>query len=415
MKKLLALAALTSIAFVACAEPTFEDVNTACGAPLFVDADLWDDSADQVARRLHLPEESCTSDQASYRLYPRPEARFFGARPYSQALLAVEGSPTGLSMVFANKGDAIPRDAGAAENSGAYVRPADLRENRKAIKADAETLEKSLTTLFGPPARARFGEGRETREKALRWDWKGHSFLLAAPRDEYVALRIIPSVMADGETQQRVSDPVIKERLRGRVERRTNGDVILQDMPMVNQGPKGYCVPATWERIMRYMGIPADMYVLAMAGGTQPGGGTAANDIAWAVRDQITAAGRRIESPSIKISPEGVAKFIDDGLPIVWSMYSSAEFNTLANDRTHLRRTMTDPETWRESLASKRKEASDWRKDPRDRHMCLIIGYNARTGEVALSDSWGPEFAERWVTAEEAAQVSQNDFLVIRP
>jgi hypothetical protein len=35
---------------------------------------------------------------------------------------------------------------------------------------------------------------------------------------------------------------------------------------MVDQGPKGYCVPATFERAMRTMGIDADMYLLAMVG-----------------------------------------------------------------------------------------------------------------------------------------------------
>ena len=37
---------------------------------------------------------------------------------------------------------------------------------------------------------------------------------------------------------------------------------------MVNQGPKGYCVPATFERVLRTMGIESDMYLLAMLGGT---------------------------------------------------------------------------------------------------------------------------------------------------
>lgn len=415
MKIVRAFAALCGIASVAGAGPAFEDINKACGAPLLADADLWDDDAGAVARRLKLPEESRTSDQSSFRLYPPPEARFFGARPYSHALLAEKGLPAGMSLVFANKGDSVGPAAGTLPNREAYGRRGDLRENRKAIKADAETLETSLTALFGPPVATRIGDGRETREKVLRWDWNGHSFLLAAPRGEYVALRIIPTAAVEGEGERRISDPAIRAVLRGRVERRPNGDVILRDMPMVDQGPKGYCVPATWERVLRYMGIPADMYVLAMAGGTRPGGGTATGDLAWAVRDQVAAAGRRIESPNIKLSPEGVAKFIDQGLPVIWGMHSSDEFNALASERSRLRRKMNDPEEWTAYLESEQKADRSWGKDPADGHVCMIIGYNAGTGELALSDSWGPEFAERWVTAEEAAKVSQNEFLVIRP
>ena len=42
------------------------------------------------------------------------------------------------------------------------------------------------------------------------------------------------------------------------------------------------------------------------------------------------------------------------------------------------------------------------------KHACLIIGYNEDTGEIAVSDSWGAEYEERWVSAEHAQQVSQG-------
>ena len=79
-----------------------------------------------------------------------------------------------------------------------------------------------------------------------------------------------------------------------------NGDVILKDIPMVNQGPKGYCVPATWERAMRYMGVPADMYVLAMAGQSGAGGGTSVVAIANGAKAAVTGASAA--SPRQKIS-----------------------------------------------------------------------------------------------------------------
>lgn len=415
MRAIAVFGGLCAFVAAACAEPTLEEINTACGAPLFADDKLWDDDAVAVAERLKLAEESRTSDQSSFRSYPPAEARFFGARPYSQSLLAESGKPSGISMVFANKGDSISYEAGTLDNSEIPLRRSDLRENRKAIEADAEILESALTGLLGAPSAARLGEGRETSEKVLRWDWKGHAFLLASPRGEYVALRVVPSASVDEAGKARVADVAMKEQLRARVERRPNGDVILRDMPMVNQGPKGYCVPATWERVMRYMGIPADMYVLAMAGGTRPGGGTSANDIAWAVRDAVTAAGRRMDSPTIKLSPGSAAKFIDEGLPIMWAMFSTTEFNAAADARVGPRKAMTEPEAWATSLEAARKAAKDWRDDPEAGHVCMVIGYNKRTGELAVSDSWGPQFAERWITAEEAKAVSQDRFFVIRP
>jgi hypothetical protein len=43
----------------------------------------------------------------------------------------------------------------------------------------------------------------------------------------------------------------------------------------------------------------------------------------------------------------------------------------------------------------------------------MIIGYNKETGEVAVSDSWGPAFEERWILGVEATQVSQGTVTVI--
>jgi len=76
---------------------------------------------------------------------------------------------------------------------------------------------------------------------------------------------------------------------------------------------------------------------------------------------------------------------------------------------------MTEPDAWAASLEPARKAAKDWRNDPESGHVCMIIGYNEKTGELAVSDSWGPQFAERWITAEEAKVVSQDRFFVIRP
>lgn len=415
MSPLIRVAALCLLAAAVQAEPTFEEVNTALGEPLFADDNLWENNADDVAKRLKIPRESQTSDQSSFRLYPREDARVFGARPYSESLLAEEDKPVGLSLVFANKGDSVDHVTGRIGNREVSARRGELRSNRKAIEEDAKKLEEALTQLFGEPSNAQMGGSRETREKVLRWDWKGHSFLLAAPRGEYVALRILPVATADSGGRARIPDSEMKERLAARVERRPNGDVILRDMPMVNQGPKGYCVPATWERVMRYMGVPADMYVLAMAGGTSAGGGTSVNDITWAVKGTVSAAGRRMESPVIKLTPDGVAKFTDAGLPIMWALFSTREFNAAADERMRTRKDMADPKAWGDSLAEVRKAARKMRKDINTAHVCMIIGYNKQTGELAISDSWGPAFAERWVTPEEAQAVSQNRFDVIRP
>lgn len=392
-------------------DPPPREINEAIGVPLLPETGaLWEEAAADVAARLGWPQESETSFDASFRRYPGPQVRLFGARPFSEVLYAEAGHPSAISIIFANKGDSVTVEPGGR---GMPLRASEIRVMRRAIEDDERALTEALTSLFGEPQTARVGEGRAMRETAKRWDWRGHTFLVSAPRGEYAALRIVPTEVADAGRMSRVPASVVRERAVARVQSRPNGDVVITDIPMVDQGPKGYCVPATWERYMRYMGVPADMYALAMAGNTDAGGGTSVNDILWGVRDVVTRSGRRLDTPAVRLDTAGVARFIDRGLPIMWAMYSTDEMNEAVEERRSGRGKMEDPETWSASLDEARQAARRWRPGRESGHICMITGYNPKTGELAFSDSWGPAFEERWITVEEARAVSQGRFYVI--
>ena len=322
---------------------TFEELNAAFGIPVWSDENLWDDEASATAARLHWPEESKTSTDSSYRAYPGPSELVLGARPHSLALYGENGHVSHLSLMFANKGDGVSVDKEAGDSKAMRNLQKQEKAIKEAIKKDAATLCEKLTALIGPPATDRYGQGSQIRETVQRWDWKGHSILLSAPRGEYVALRVLPVEMANAQGRSRISDNELRERVLSRVERRPNGDVVLKDMPMVDQGPKGYCVPATWERVMRYMAVPADMYVLAMAGSTAMGGGTDVNAIANGARTAIVSGGRRFENVNGKVSVRTAQKDINHGLPLMWTMYSMDEVNKAINARREARAAMTEP------------------------------------------------------------------------
>jgi hypothetical protein len=63
------------------------------------------------------------------------------------------------------------------------------------------------------------------------------------------------------------------------------------------------------------------------------------------------------------------------------------------------------------ALPTARKNAKTLPK--KEGHVCLIIGYNHDTHEIAISDSWGPEYIERWLTEEEAQAVNLGEGTVI--
>lgn len=396
------------------ADPEVLKINELIGQELFADANLWDDHPKSAARRLKWPSESETNRDASFRSYPATSYKFLGTSPCSGALYGTMGKVTSVSLVYANKGDTF-RSAGSAAEHFLNGGKADPKILKQLLKDDEEAIEKALTGLLGEPVRQLFGEGQSKR-RVSRWDWKGHAFLLSAEAMEFVALAIEPVAVADarGKTQ-RTMDGELRKRLLANVENRPNGDVVIRNIPMVDQGPKGYCVPATFERVMRYCDIPADMYLLAMIGESGFGGGTSVKNMTENLTRDIRVKGRNVEElKGFKIDPSKIAKYVDDGIPILWTLHSTKLFNSLANSHTAERKNKSADE-WKALARKYARDTAELKGSSENNHIVIIIGYNKETDEIAFSDSWGTSFNERWITASEAMHVSMGDFVVIRP
>ena len=190
------------------------------------------------------------------------------------------------------------------------------------VKRDASTITAALTPILGDPSTTLYGNAASNREEVHRWDWKDVAILLNSHNGEYTSLKIIPTDVADHHGTVEVTDrDQMRDLLASRVVKRDNGDVILSDIPLVDQGPKGYCVPATWERYLRYMDVPADLYVLAIMGHTGLGGGTNTQLMQQGVDDYVSAYHRRIESYDAPLDVSHIAKYIDQGLPLMWTCW----------------------------------------------------------------------------------------------
>jgi hypothetical protein len=443
-----------------------DKVNKNMGATLFQAKSLWDEDSVAVAQRLGWPEESKTSTQSSYRLYPSATAPviIFGAQAYSCVLYATNGKPTEASIVFVNIGDydwdkkfveeykklkridtsvatSTPEmapttspDGPTPNSTGPPPSPldglnlssddrADIDKKvhydfQKDLKQTAQTITDALTKLFGDPQFVGFGGGTETREQVRRWDWQGHSFLLSNPRDTYVSLRIVPTTFADNYGKaDNVSHEDLKALLLQRVKQDPSGDVVVTDIPMVDQGPKGYCVPATWERYLRFLGIPADMYVLAMAAGSNMNG-TDTAAMVQNVDSLVTLYHRRIDDFSGDLDLKMIAKNIDKGLPLMWGCSIHIPFERALSRRQAERNAVTDWQKWASDLAARdddeiQREITG--AQTAGLHQRMIIGYNGTTSEIAISDSWSKAFAIRWLTLKEANAINEGQVYVIAP
>jgi hypothetical protein len=155
------------------------------------------------------------------------------------------------------------------------------------------------------------------------------------------------------------------------------------------------------------------MYVLAMAGQTDAGGGTSLVAMSAGAAEIVARNGRRLTPSGGRITTQAVARFIDNGVPILWAMFAAEDVEKAISIRTRQRQQVTDWAAYAKTLEPVRRDARRVRPGRDDAHMCMIIGYNPKTDEIAISDSWGPQFAERWITTEEANAISQNEFMVI--
>lgn len=374
------------------ADIAHDTLNDILELPLWGEESLWEESAADVASRIRVRLESQTSTSSSYRKYTRGDERVLGTYPFSIALYAENDKLQELSLVFANKGD-TPED---------YA---------KRIDEDGSIITERLQNLLGQPRRE-----RSQHERFLRWDANGCTFLLVILRNEYVALRILPTAAWVDPQKARIPSGSLKRMIEGRIHRTDNGDVLIKDIPMVDQGPKGYCVPATFERTLRYFGIPADMYTLAMIGQSSAGGGTSMSIIQAHLQGEVRRNGRRWDSYRTRITIDEVKRWIDQGSPILWRMRVYDSINHRASLRSMQRATIQNLADWAKNERPTRNVVQqEIRNQDGGAHLCMIIGYNRETGEVAISDSWGPQYEVRWIFDTELEAISGGEIHVITP
>jgi len=114
------------------------------------------------------------------------------------------------------------------------------------------------------------------------------------------------------------------------------------------------------------------------------------------------------------LSVRFVKKYIDKGVPVLWQMRSLHEYNQLANKRTLARAEVSDMAKWKQEIEAEAETVvKSLEAQEENYHICMIVGYNEETNEVAVSDSWGPRYELRWVSVEIAKAVTSYGGFVI--
>ena len=395
---------------------------------------LWDTTPDQFAQTLG-PAGVQWLDTGKSR------ARFFGpGLTIAEGKVVVleancdfkEGKLAGSSISLFNRGDSVK-----------------VAANEREFEQQVTAIKEALTALLGVPATDR-GKDLSSAVKATGFIWsKPPSVYLLessyqkksakqAFRPEFIRLRVAPvpkqlSTLGSGPANG--NKPVAKASLTANVTRDANGDVVIKTVPMVDQGPKGYCVVATAERVFRYLGLEVDQHEMAAIANASSSGGTSPekmleslkkltgrlkvhmrdlmgwnmNEFTRQIADYNRAA-KHNNKPEVKIPG---MKVIDIG-----TIYASFDPDTLKQSRTgagkagftKFQRQVQEminrgvPVMWSVELGI--YPEGERLMQTKGGHMRLIIGYNTKTNEILFSDSWGEHHALKRMPMDNACAMT---------
>ncbi len=298
---------------------------------------------------------------------------------------------------------------------------------------------------------------RDVAVKTDAWQWEGEGFALrleaasggsdggkkkrrarrgkaAAPAESsgFVAEFIRVSIGPDAASLEKggADDTVRRTELKGQKRVEEDGTVWLDGIPMVDQGQKGYCVPASVARVFAFYGMDGvDQHSLAALCQSSGDGGTSLEGMEAAL-DTIS---RRFHVRMEKLDKGGMMEIMEEynkaarkmGKPALVPSAQGLSF---------------DPDVMLEARASKPKQLKKWLAPIRKNidaglpvlwsvqlifnepglpqtgggHMRMIIGYNAKEGTIIYSDSWGAMHAKKEMPIERAAAMTMRRY-VLKP
>ncbi len=273
------------------------------------------------------------------------------------------------------------------------------------MKQQWDAIKDSLDKFAGKSQKGTWGEGR-MKNKAQIWNFDDIVFSLEFKPKEFIILHISqkgqkPSAVSVAASNSEEFDGVAN------VKKSSNGDVFIDNIPMVDQGPKGYCVPATLERCFKYYNIPnVDMHKIAAVCNTQMGGGTTINNVMNDFKKVCNTYKLRM-TPVGSLSLYSIARFVDKGTPICWTMFSTDDYMKRMLENSAMRKSENF-----QDYCKKIDDQKKLKKKLEGAHICLIIGYNKKSNEIAVSNPWGERFQITWVRFDDAKVVSRNAFVI---
>ncbi len=248
---------------------------------------------------------------------------------------------------------------------------------------------------------------------------------------EFIRVDVGPTI--DAIAHGGAGDKVTRKELRSSIQKEEDGTVWLDGVNMVDQGQKGYCVPATIARVFAFYGMDGvDQHALAALCDSSADGGTSSNSM---------------ESAMAAICKKFPVKLItlEDYQSSMMAMMEP--YNKIAKKEGKPQLgfaqpplDVADPKILLKARAGKKSQVKKWLslvkrhidsgapvlwsvtlgiyQEPipvpqtRGGHMRLIIGYNMKEQTIIYSDSWGAGHEKKTLPAAEAAAMTTGRYVI---
>ncbi|MES2922300.1 MAG: C39 family peptidase [Verrucomicrobiota bacterium] len=328
----------------------------------------------------------------------RVDLKIFGGELTVEEVVVdfLEGKLNGITFSLYNRGDSDE------------IKTDEFQRRFKLCgKKVSDMLQVRPTERKADPAQGLVSEG---------WTWlspKGMAMLEHNPeanqgKVEFLRLKIAPRDVkgAFAAAFQSRSTAVKLSNLPKNLTKEANGDVYIKSIPMVDQGPKGYCVVASAQRLFEYYGIPVDQHQIAQVVGTDTEKGTSTVAMAEALgkidfrfKTRFKILGMLAGSGLVEVNErkmtagkavgevefaKDVHRYIDEGIPLLWAL-----------------------------TLGKYPEEPSIAQQAGGGHMRMIIGYNDKTGHVLFSDSWGAGHELKRMTLSNAYSATHGLFVML--
>ena len=347
----------------------------------------------------------------------------FGDLNTGEVIITVaEGKPVSLQAMLYNKGD-----DGTISS-----------EDFNKTVSEART---ALDTLLDTRGKLRRTGKNESAVKLKSWEWKWDGGLIRLETSstgknnsfegEFIRLNMAATAKALNAGGAR--DTVRKSELRGSITTEEDGTVWLKGVPMVDQGMKGYCMPATLARVFAFYGMDkVDQHALAAVCNSNAGGGTTAYAMEQAMKDVC----KKFHTKFIVLED-----FLSTHKSIIepYNKLAKREDKPTVSFQSDIFGT-ADAEILRKARAGKNSQVNKWLKDikksidggspviwlvmvgiyqeeiplPQDRggHARLIIGYNLKNKTIIYTDSWGAMHARKTMPAADAIGMTMGRYII---